>query len=396
MSELSLPVPFPRTADPVSRILAGNVVSLLGDGMLLPFAALYFMHAFDFSPAGAALVLAAMMGGSVVLTAPGGVLLDRFGTVGATAAATVLQGIACIGLAFSSHLTAAVAMALVFAAGRAVARPGVDAVIGQLTEGREQTKAFATLNIAVNVGLGAGAALGGAVATLGTGALRWLFFFDALSYLVFAVVLSGAPATEVTHERARGGYASVLRDRVFLRLLAIAFVGFIGLTQIDAAFPLFTVSTVGLPIGIVGIAGLANTLAVIAFQHQVTRRTAGIPRSRLIAVGAAGLVLCWLLLALATALPGTILPAIAVVCALATMGLGETALIPVVFGMANELATDALRGRYNGLLWATVGAAFAAGPLAGGALVGAGLAWIWLAALIACAGAAALLGRRLA
>ncbi|HEV2593228.1 MAG TPA: MFS transporter, partial [Gaiellaceae bacterium] len=394
---VSIALPFPRTATPrdaVRRILGGNVLSLVGDGMLLPFAALYFIRAFGFSPAGAALVFAAMTGGSVVLTAPGGVVLDRLGTARASAAATLLQAAACVGLAFASSLTAAVAMALVFAAGRAVSRPGVDAIVAQLTEGQERTNAFAALNVATNVGLGAGAALGGALATLGTGGLRWLFIADAASYFLFAVVLRGAP--EVVRERgvAHGGYAAVLRDRAFLRILAITFVAFVGLTQIDVSFPLYTVSTVGLPIGIVGIAGLANTVVVVALQGQVMRRTAAIARHRLIAVGAAGLALCWGLSAAASFLPGTILPAAALVAALATMGIAETALIPVLFATANELAPDALRGRYNALLWAAIGAAFAAGPLAGGALVGAGLSWAWLLGLAGFAASVAALGRR--
>lgn len=397
MSELSLSLPLPRSSsrDAVRRILAGNVLSLVGDGLLLPFAALYFVRAFGFSAAEAGLVLAAMMGGAVLLTAPGGVVLDRLGTVRATVAATVLQGLACVTLAFSSTLALAVAVAVVFAAGRAVSRPGIDAILAELTEGQERTNAFAALNVAINVGLGAGAALGGAVAGFGTGGLRALFLLDAASYLVFAALLSGAPEVAVERDERSGGYRAVLRDRTFLKVVAIAFFAFIGLTQIDVSFSLFTVNTVGLPVGIVGIAGLANTLAVIAFQGQVVRRTAGIARTRLIAVGCAGLVLCWAFVAAADVLPGTILPAAALVAALATMGLAETALIPVVFGLANDLAPAELRGRYNGLLWAAVGAAFAAGPLAGSAVLGAGLAWLWLSGLVACAAAAAALGLRL-
>lgn len=397
MSELTIPLPLPRTTEgaAVRRILLGNLLSLVGDGLLLPFAAIYFIRAFGFSAAEAAGVLAAMTGGSVLLTAPGGVVLDRFGTVRATIAATALQGTACALLAFSGSLGVALALAALFAAGRAVARPGVDAVVAELTEGEERTNAFAALNVAINIGFGLGAALGGALATLGAGGMRWLFLLDALSYLVFAVLLRGAPQVASHTRGGRGGYAAVLRDRTFLQVVAIAFIAFLGLTQIDVSFSLFTVSTLGLPLAVVGVAGLANTLAVVVFQGAVVRRTAGIARTRLVAAGAAGLAVCWLLTALAAALPGEALPSAALVAALGAMGLAETALIPVVFGLANDLAPAELRGRYNGLLWAAIGAAFAVGPLAGGALVGAGLAWAWLAGLLGCAGVAAALGLRL-
>jgi MFS family permease len=398
VSDLSLAVPVPRTAsaDALRRILFANVLSLLGDGLLLPFAALYFMAAFGFAAAAAALVLAAMTGSGVLLTAPAGALIDRLGARRATAAATLLQGVACASLAFTATLPAAVAAAVLFGAGRAVARPGVDAIIGELSEGAERTAAFAALNVAINVGFGAGAALGGLIASFGTGGLRWLFLLDAASYLVFAVVVHAAPDVRVEGRTAStGGYRAVLGDRSFLLVLAIAVTGFVALTQIDVAFSLFTVATLGLPVGIVGLAGLANTLAVIALQGPIVRRTAGQPRTRLLAFGAAGLAGCWCLAGLAEVLPGGTLPSAALIAALGTMGVAETMLVPVVFGLANDLAPDDLRGRYNGLLWGAVGSAFAIGPLAGGSLVGAGLAPVWLAGLLLCAAATAALTRPL-
>jgi MFS family permease len=380
----------------VRRILAGNIVSLVGDGMLLPFAALYFVREHDFRPAQAGLVLAVMLGASVLLTAPGGAMLDRLGVRRATMVATLVQGIACIALALAATVPTALAAALLFGAGRAVARPGVDAVVGDLTEGLDRTRTFAWLNMAINVGLGAGAALGGVVASFGGGGLRLLFIFDAITYVVFAGVLAGAPDVAAEERAAtHGGYRAVLRDRRFLHVLAIAFAGFIALTQIDVSFSLFTVSTVGLPVSIVGLAGLANTVAVIVFQDPIVRVTGKFRRSRLLVLSAVGLAACWALTGLAAVLPGSVLPAASLIAALATMGLAETLLVPVVFTLVNELAPAELRGRYNGALWAVVGAAFGAGPLAGGWLVGAHLASAWLALLIAAAGCVVALALRL-
>jgi MFS family permease len=392
----SIAVQLPQVAhrSPVRRILAGNLVSLVGDGMLLPFAALYFVHTHGFRPAQAALVLAVMLGSSVLLTVPGGVVLDRLGVRRATIAATVVQGVACFALAFAATVPAALVAAVLYGAGRAVARPGVDAVVSNLTEGADRTRTFAWLNMATNIGLGAGAALGGAVATLGGEGLRALFVLDAVSYLLFALVLQGAPDVAADEPPATHGYGAVLRDRQFLRVLAIAFAAFVALTQIDVSFSLYTVSTIGLPVGIVGLAGLANTLAVIAFQAPIVRVTERFRRSHLLALGAAGLAACWGLTGLAAVLPGSVLPAASLVGALGAMGIAETLLIPIVFTLANELAPVELRGRYNGALWAVVGAAFAAGPLAGGALVGAHLAAVWLVLLLVAAAAVAVIARR--
>lgn len=51
------------------------------------------------------------------------------------------------------------------------------------------------------------------------------------------------------------------------------------------------------------------------------------------------------------------------------MGGAETLVMPVVFGLANALAPTELRGRYNGALWAAVGAAFLLACAAAAALV---------------------------
>jgi MFS family permease len=390
---VQLPQVAPQTA--VRRILVGNLVSLIGDGMLLPFAALYFVREHDFRPAQAALVLALMLGSGVVLTAPGGALLDRLGVRRATILATLVQGIACIALGFAATVPAALAAALLYGAGRAVARPGVDAVVSDLTEGTDRTRTFAWLHMATNIGIGAGAALGGAIATFGGSGLRMLFVANAVSYFLFALVLQGAPDVAAhARQASNGGYRAVLSDRRFLRVLAIGFAGFVSLTQLDVSFPLYTVSTVGLSVGIVGVAALANTIAVIAFQAPIVRVTGGFPRSRVLALGAAGLAACWSFAALASVLPGTVLPAAALIAALASMGLAETLFIPIVFTLANELAPAELRGRYNGALWAVGGAAFAAGPLTGGTLVGAHLASVWLALLLVAAAAVAVLARR--
>jgi MFS family permease len=393
---VQLPQLAPAHRGAVRRILAGNLVSLVGDGMLLPFAALYFVREHDFRPAQAALVLAAMLGSSVLLTVPGGAVLDRLGVRRATMAATLVQGLACFALALVATVPAALAAALLYGAGRAVARPGVDAVVGNLTEGVDRTRTFAWLNMATNIGLGAGAAAGGAVASFGGGGLRLLFVLDAVSYVLFAAVLQGAPDVAAEAPAAsHGGYRAVLRDRRFLRVLGIAFAGFVALTQIDVSFSLFTVSTVGLPVSVVGLAGLANTVAVIVFQEPIVRVTGRVRRSRLLVLGAVGLAACWGLTGLAAVLPGSVLPAAALVAALGTMGLAETLLVPVVFTLANELAPAELRGRYNGALWAVVGAAFGAGPLAGGWLVGAHLASAWLGLLVAAAGCVVVLALRL-
>ena len=74
---------------------------------------------------------------------------------------------------------------------------------------------------------------------------------------------------------------------------------------------------------------------------------------------------------------------------------GETALAPTVPALVNELAPDALRGRYNGALALAFTTGFIAGPLLAAAAIGSGLGAALPGALAATCGIAALAARRL-
>jgi MFS family permease len=387
-------LPRPASGNAVRRILTANAVSVLGDGVLLPFAAIYFVGVCGFSAAAAGLVIAAMMGSGVVLTAPAGALLDRLGARNAAIGATLAQAAGCVALGFATTLPAALAAGALYGAGRAVARPGLDALIGALSDAAQRTSAFAALNLATNIGFGAGAALGGLLAGIDGEALRWLFVVDAASFAVFAIALAGAPETPVDR-RDSGGYRTVLRDRAFVMVAALGLVVFLGLTQLDVGFALFSVSVVHVSLAVVGIAGLANTVAVVALQTPMIRWTQTVRRTRCVAAGVAGLAACWALLAAAAVVPGAMLPAIALVAALTLMGAAETVLLPIIFALVNDLAPDELRGRYNAAIWTVGSSAFAVSPLLGGALIGAHLAALWLVLLVACAAAGVALARML-
>jgi MFS family permease len=82
--------------------------------------------------------------------------------------------------------------------------------------------------------------------------------------------------------------------------------------------------------------------------------------------------------------------------AMVVLAIGETALSPSAPALANELAPDALRGRYNGaytLAWTT---GFAAGPALAGAVLAAGQAHALMLGLIAACAAGAFGSLRLA
>ena len=129
----------------------------------------------------------------------------------------------------------------------------------------------------------------------------------------------------------------------------------------------------------------ANTIAVVLAQLVVLRMLVGVRRTRALAL----LCLVWggsWLLVLTGALSQTV---ILFVAAGVVFALGETLLGPTVPALVNDLAPEAMRGRYNGASTLAYTTGFATGPLLAGFTLGHGLAIPLLVGLVAaCLGCA--------
>jgi MFS family permease len=177
----------------------------------------------------------------------------------------------------------------------------------------------------------------------------------------------------------------VLADRTFLRLWALtALLVAAGYAQYHAAFPAFATGSGGLDVDELGIAFAANTFVVAVLQLVSLRAMRGRRRTRGLALAGVVFAAAWLVTLLGERAGGGAAALLVFVLAMALLGVGETLVPPSLPPLVNELATDELRGRYNGvstLAWTT---GFAAGPALAGLFLASGHAHALFLVLAGC------------
>jgi MFS family permease len=225
--------------------------------------------------------------------------------------------------------------------------------------------------------------LGGTLARAG---FTWLFWFDAATCAVFAVLVWRA----VPETRARradptpGGFGDVLRDRVAVVSVLIVFGYAFVYLQAYSTLPL-AMGRAGLPPSAYGLAMAVNGIGIVLIQPLTVAWLNRRDASRVLAAGMGVVGLGFGLTALAGS---TSLFAASVL----VWTVGEVLFAAVSLSIIADLAPPHLRGRYNGLYGTAFSLAALLGPVAGSWLLGIGawLPWLTCAVLCAVSGAGAL------
>jgi MFS family permease len=347
---------------------AGVFLNMLGYGAVFPFELIYLHEARGFSLGMAGLVVGLVSGAAVVVAPVAGAVIDR---VGARATA-VAAGLALAGgygsLAFATTPAMAFAAAALAGIGNGGLQPSQAALMAALAPRELRQRASAVSRVAVNAGVGIGAAVGGVVAGLGLHGFIVLFLANAVTYLAYLAILVVAVRREVRPERVAGGYRQVLRDRALLRfaLINVAMIA-VGWGVLAWLVPPYA-RAIGIAPSLIGLLLLANAATVVLAQLPIVKAAEGRSRVGALSLGAAAWVLACLLAVLAQAAS----PAIAFACLIAAaiaFAIGEclhaTAFMPLVA----DLAPPALRGRYMATAGLSWWLGLAAAPTLGGQLL---------------------------
>ncbi len=370
-------------------LLAGDAVSAVGSGLTLPFLLVYLhgVRGLGLGEAGLALSMVALAGfaGNPV----GGSLVDRVGGRAALLMGLVFATAGSAFLAFVTEPWQAYGAAATLGFGLAVVWPARTALLASIVPPERRSSAFGLAYAAMNVGLGAGALLAALIVdTSSTASFQVLYLLDAISFIAFMpfVVRLSVQATPAEQPAfaTPGGYRSILRDRAFRRLWALtALIVAFGYAQYSAAFPAFATGEAGLDAHQLALAFAANTVAVALAQLPVLRALRGRSRTSALAFAFAATGIAWTIVLAGAGAPSPAAAAAVFSVAMIALAIGETALSPSAPALANDLAPEDLRGRYNGvytLAWTT---GFAAGPALAGAVLAAGAANALMLGLIA-------------
>jgi MFS family permease len=392
---------LPRTT---RLFLAGNTLSMVGTGLVLPYILIYLHQVRGIAlPVVGALLAGAAVAGLVVVPISGA-LIDRLGARRVLVAIMLGQAIADVLLALAHDVPTALPAILLYGAFWAPMFPTVQSLIAGLTPNPvTQQRAFAINFTAQNAALGTGAAVGAVVAgAQNPTSFAALFIANAVSCLLFVAVLSLVPNLHRSRQRSepKVGYRDVLAHRG-LRLVIVAalLLAFIGYPAYDSGLPAFSTVVAHVSIHVVALSVTVNTALIVAIQLLVLRLIRRLRRSAAVIVTGLIWAVSWAVLGL-SALP--FLSGGRIVCVFAfsaLFGLGETFFAPTMGPLLNSLADDRIRGRANSISGFTTSLGLIASPAIVTGFIAAGSAAIWIVLLclgcLATMGIGVMLGRKL-
>lgn len=381
---------MPHSPTQAARVLTGFAFASLGNGLTLPFLYVYMAQVQDLGSSTAGWMFA-WMGVVGLLAAPGvGALLDRFGPRAVLLGALLVESISIGSLGFVDGTVPTMAVLAGVVVGASPLWPATTTLLaGQVApENRERAYGFAFLGLNVGIGLG-GLVSAFLVDVERPETFQVLYLCDAVAYLAYAAVLlllvrsPARPAEDDAEDATAGSWGEVLRDR---RAVALVGCGVLAVTfgygQLEAGATAYAVDVAGVPATALGWAFAANAAVIVCGQVVLLRLTSGWRRTTALACAVLTWSLAWSVLAAADLMPVAGAVA-AVVVGLAIFGLGETLWAPIVTGLANTIAPDHLRGRYNASLGLTLTLGQILGPALAGSLIGSGLGHLWAFVVIA-------------
>ncbi len=386
-------------------LLAGGSLATAGWGAVFPFLYADIAIARGLGGAVATGTFTAFAIGSVLAAPLAGQLADRANpTVVATSARVALAGSTLL-LSWASGPLAIWLAAVVFGAAVAVALPALQLILLARTPANRRRDIFAWQFIANNLGAASGAAIGGMLVNLSSQAtMRPVYLLASGASLISALVvaLAGRGATRVAGagnlSAGSVNFRQLLRSRPVRWLLAIAMLITLACyAQFDAGLPAYVLTSTSVGAPLLGVAVAINAVLVGVLTGPVvaySRRRGG---PALLATCAVLWVGCWVIFGLPLIVGGN--DSAFVIVGFAAFSVGETMMAPILSALAVSLAPQGATGRTIATVTGASTLATAVGPVASGALLGAGLpaAFIGMQVLfcLAAAGAAIRLGRLL-
>ncbi len=343
-----------RLSGKTRLFLAGNFLSMLGTGMVLPFMIIYLHETRGIALPVVGVMLAAGAAAGLVAVIGCGTLLDRVGARPVLGMILLGQVVAEVGLAWAHNTLTAWPVVLLYGATWAPMFGAISTMLNGLTvEPVRQQRAFAVNFATQNMALGVGAAIAAVVvSTHHPGTFQVLFLANALSCLLFTFVLLALPnlrRTRVVNE-AKVGYRDVLSHRgLRLMILASLLLAFAGTATFDSGVPAFASVADHISDHAIAVSFTINTGTIVAIQMLVLRLVRR--RRRTFALATVGLiwVAAWTLLGFAEVVDGPGWRIVILFAFTGLFGVGETFVAPTRNPLINALANDRIRGRANSI-----------------------------------------------
>ncbi|WP_327583353.1 MFS transporter [Nonomuraea sp. NBC_00507] len=352
---------------PFWALWGGTLVNRLGT-MVVPFTGVYLTQARGLSVTAAGLVMAVFGAGSLLSQLLAGVLTDRVGRRATLSGGMLATAASMLALGYSTSLPAILASMFVLGLVIDAYRPASNALVADLVSPAERPRAYGLLFWGINLGYSVGMTAGGWLAGLG---FIWLFWIDAVSSVVFAVLVWRAvPETRPAARESGGGFGVVLRDRVMVAFTLVTLGHAVLYAQTMSMLPVAMTKVVGLTTAQFGLAMALNGVLIVVVQPLVSGWLGRRDASRTFALGVAVMGVGFAMTAFVTSPLG-------LAATIAVWTAGEIVTAGIAGSIVAALAPAELRGRYAGLFGFAWSVAMVLAPLLGGTLLDLGMEALW-------------------
>jgi len=334
-------------------LIGALAVDSLGGGLFLPLSLVYFVELTDVPLALVGVLLTVANAITLPIPVWAGTLADRFGALPIVVGAQVLQAVGFLAYAGVTGALGILASSALVAVGVRFFWSAVFTAIADHVDGSTSTLSrdtwFALANGARTAGLAAGGLVTGIVVADGREVTyRAVAYAAAACFAVAAVLIATCVRTgqRQAHEPLeRSGYATLLRDRPFLGLIALNAVYALSSMMLGVALPTVVLSWIGGPAWLTSLLLAGNAVLITVLSAPVVRRLGRFRRTRSI-VAAATLWAAWSvsLAVLGPGQPGWVIPVLVGGTLLFTAA--ELVHAPVSMALATAAAPPAARGRY--------------------------------------------------
>jgi MFS family permease len=369
------------------RLFFGNFMSGLGTGMTLSLLLVYLHDIRGFSNTFGGIVLSYMAVVAILLSGPTGWLVDKYGPKKVIIAGLLFEG---TGVALWSLVTnhqQALIVATMSSLGTLMIWPPQTVMISRASPEENRQKVFALNFMLFNLAIGFGGIFAATIIREGNlASFQTLYILDGLSYIIYLFVIVGIKGdfhiSPEEREKESGGYREVFRDRIFLKITGGGLIYTIfGYASLNGGLAIFITQHLDLSPKWVGIVLTANTVAIFLLQGSVLRLIS--PRNKFEVLPWLGWIwaLSWVVIALSAFVKG-FTAGVLIAISQVVFAVGEMIWSPTLPAVANELAPDNLRGRYNAISGMQWNVASVFGPVFVGVLIGRGYTNQWLALMI--------------
>jgi predicted MFS family arabinose efflux permease len=391
----------PRLPRPVWIMETGGLANAFGNGLAFPFLFIYLHNVRGFGLDTVGLIVAASALAGIATIPVSGAIVDRLGGRRVLAASLVLLAVGYGFLPLVREPWHALVLMAVGGVGNGAFWPSQSTLLAGLTPPERRHAAYALQRVSRNLGIGLGGLSGGLIATTeSSSSYTVLFALDAVTFLVFVVVLAFVPDPPLSSADPEhpGRYLEVLRDRVFLGVVGLNALFVAAGYAVFELLPVYAKNEAGVGERAIGVIFFVNTIVIVVGQLPLVKLLEGRRRLRALSLMTLVWACAWLIVLAGGVWMEAAAAALVFGIGAVVFGLGECFHGPTQGALVADLAPERVRGRYMAFSTLSWEIGFAVGPAVGGFVLDRSPNALWLLAAGVClaAGAgAALLERRI-